>query len=105
MIYFVQAEIIGRIKIGWTADEDAAVRLAMLQTASPVRLHLIATRPGGRCKERELHARFAHARTVGEWFDPVPELARYVGRAQGAGVRRKPKTPINCATRAGEWRS
>lgn len=105
MIYFVQAEIIGRIKIGHTSGDDAADRLAALQTACPVPLRLIATRPGGRRKERELHGRFAAARVCGEWFDPVPELVRYIGRLQGQAIRRK-TTRLPRATRAesaAEW--
>lgn len=82
MIYFIQAEIVGRIKIGYTSKDTISSRVATLQTASPVKLRVLASRPGGKAKEQQLHVRFAHARTCGEWFDPVPELVRYIARVQ-----------------------
>lgn len=74
MIYFIQAEGIGHIKIGFTADADAAIRLAQLQTGSSVPLRLLGTIPGELEDEKNLHRRFAASGVGGEWFMPVPEL-------------------------------
>lgn len=74
MIYFIQAEGVGHIKIGFTDGDDALTRLAMLQTGSPVTLRLIGTMPGTMGDEKDLHRRFAAHRVTGEWFKPVAEL-------------------------------
>lgn len=74
MIYFIQAEVIGNIKIGFTDADDADVRLAALQTGSPVPLKILATIPGSQEDEKNLHRRFWAHRVCGEWFKPVAEL-------------------------------
>ena len=81
MIYFVQAEGIGHIKIGFTDGEDVNGRIATLQTASPVRLRLLGAIPGGMEEEKDLHRRFAAARVQGEWFKPVAELLALIAPA------------------------
>jgi hypothetical protein len=78
MIYFVQADRVGLIKIGFAEDPES--RLRELQVGSPVRLRLLRAEEGGREREAALHRRFAHARSHGEWFFPVPDLLAYVGR-------------------------
>lgn len=78
MIYFIQAEGIGHIKIGFTDSDDASVRLATLQTGSPVPLRLLGTFPGLVEDEKNLHRRFASAKVHGEWFKPIPELMRLI---------------------------
>lgn len=74
MIYFVEADGAGAIKIGFVAGEDAADRVRDLQTGSPVPLRLLGTMPGTLQDENDLHRRFASARIHGEWFRPTPEL-------------------------------
>lgn len=74
MIYFIQAEGVGHIKIGFTDKDDAIIRLAELQVGSPVKLVLLGTIPGTMQDETDLHRRFASAHVIGEWFKPVPEL-------------------------------
>lgn len=81
MIYFIQAEGVGHIKIGFTADEDVLVRLADLQTGSPVPLRVLGTTPGAVVEEKNLHRRFAAHRVHGEWFRPVPELLALINPA------------------------
>ncbi len=73
MIYFIQAEN-GHIKIGFTDADDAMIRLASLQTGSPVLLKLLATIPGTIEEEKDLHRRFGAHRLHGEWFKPVAEI-------------------------------
>lgn len=74
-VYFAQAG--DRIKIGWSRNVGA--RIAQLQTGNPDPVQLLATTPGARSLERQLHARFATARVAGEWFDATDELLAYVG--------------------------
>jgi hypothetical protein len=64
-VYFIEAA--GLVKIGYT--QDLRMRMAGLQTGSPARLTLLATIPGDKSKEAELHIRFASDRKHGEWFE------------------------------------
>ena len=75
-VYFVAAEHSGKIKIGCSDDPDA--RIVAMQTGCPVRLKLLATIPGGFEKEKELHGRFAHLRTAGEWFGAGDDLVAFL---------------------------
>jgi hypothetical protein len=77
VIYFIQADGIGHIKIGYT-DDDASARLASLQTGCPVPLRLLHTMPGTMGDEKNLHRRFASANVGGEWFKPVTELMELI---------------------------
>ncbi len=81
MIYFVQADGVGHIKIGFTDGEDAAVRLATLQVGSPVPLRLLGVIRGTLSDEKDLHRRFAAHRVVGEWFKPVADLMALIPTA------------------------
>ena len=74
VIYFVQAEIIGRIKIGYADAENVGHRIAALQTASPLKLDVLALHPGGRDLEKSFHRRFSRDRIIGEWFLPSGDL-------------------------------
>lgn len=76
MVYFVQAETGGPIKIGWTEDADASARLVGLQIGNPYRLVIRSTMLGGHADEKELHRRFRLYRLNGEWFAPCRELVR-----------------------------
>lgn len=71
-----------RVKIGWSTK--VSTRIAQLQTGSPDPIRLLATTPGGRKLERQLHERFAAARVAGEWFDLTPELRELIA-ATGVG--------------------
>lgn len=76
VIYFVQAENGGPVKVGYA--QDLAARLVGLQTSHPEKLVVIATMTGDESTERELHARFAHLRVRGEWFSPGADLMAFV---------------------------
>lgn len=84
-IYFARSSQSRRIKIGFTAGEPKG-RLAELQTGCPGELHLLAVRPGTAADEKALHAMFSAARVQGEWFDPAPQLARYVAGLLTSGA-------------------
>jgi hypothetical protein len=83
MIYFIEADGVGHIKIGFTDGDDAAVRMAQLQTGSPVLLRLLGTIPGTLEDENALHRRFAHAKVCREWFKPTPELVALIPVSNG----------------------
>lgn len=75
-IYFIQAEVLGYIKIGWT--ENLAARLASLRQGSPVPLRPLGAAWGTKEMEHGLHRVFAEERVHGEWFLPSPVLLKYI---------------------------
>lgn len=85
MIYFVQAEIGGPVKVGYTGGEPAE-RIRDLQCGSPFKLRLLGTIEGNQAAERALHKRFAEHRLHGEWFRPCREIRELV-RPRPAAVR------------------
>lgn len=76
IVYFVQVETDGPIKIGFTVD--MAGRFGALQTSSPHALRLLGTVPGDEERERQIHEEFEHLRMQGEWFKPAPELLDFI---------------------------
>ena len=102
MIYFIQAAIVGRIKIGFTSRNKLANRVSQIQTGCPVPIDLLATKHGNRATEARLHERFASCRICGEWFHPSPELVRFVSRLQGKKQREKAPRK-NRKTIASQW--
>lgn len=77
VIYFIQSEHGGSIKIG--RADDLAKRLVNLQTSRPDKLVVLAAAQGTVEHERLLHTRFAAAREKGEWFAPTAELMSLIG--------------------------
>lgn len=75
MIYFIESRRAKAIKIGLARDPEK--RLRTLQTASPTKLRLIATCPGGPREEMLMHRRFASIRLRGEWFRATRELYEF----------------------------
>lgn len=75
-VYFVRVGEDGPIKIG--SSVEPAARISSLQTGMPDKLFLLGVCPGGRAKERELHALFADFRRRGEWFAPAGEILDYI---------------------------
>jgi Meiotically up-regulated gene 113 len=71
-VYFIEAGGTDLVKIGIAAAPKD--RLRELQTASPHRLAMLATMPGGKPEESRLHRQFAASRATGEWFHRTPEL-------------------------------
>lgn len=76
VIYFVQGEDGGPIKIGMA--DDLAKRLVGLGTGRPDKLVVLAAAPGTVATERRVHARFASIREKGEWFMATSELMEFV---------------------------
>lgn len=83
-VYFVHAVAAGLIKIGIACDVFA--RLETLQSQTGDELRLLAHIPGGRPRERELHAKFAADRIRGEWFRPTPALLDLIGQHMEVGL-------------------
>lgn len=89
-VYFIEAQGTDLVKIGIAAVP--ADRLRELQTASPHKLSIITTTPGGRELETRLHRRFAASRASGEWFHRTPELdALIAGAALPPSAVRHPR--------------
>lgn len=76
-VYFIGADE-GPVKIGISADPKG--RLATLNTASPVRLSILALCDGSADLECEYHSRFSGCRINGEWFERTPELLAEIER-------------------------
>lgn len=78
-VYFIAAEGVPRIKIGWSRTlANARARARHLEIGSPVRLGLVTLMPGSQRDERKMHRRFAHLRDRGEWFVSDDELRAFV---------------------------
>lgn len=86
--YFVKAPSSGLILIG--CAPDPASRLKELQAASPVRLRLLGTAPGGASLVEDIQARYWNDRAHGDWLEPsdglLDEIERlvHVGRQEVA---------------------
>jgi hypothetical protein len=76
VIYFIQSEHGGPIKIG--RADDLAKRLVGLQTSRPDKLVVLAAAQGSLACEKALHHRFSQYREKGEWFSASPELLEMV---------------------------
>lgn len=93
MIYFVQIENDGPVKIGYAADVKRRVR--SVAHGLPYKLMLLGYIKGTRSLERTLHKQIGLYRMRGEWFHPTKEvmecIATYVPHATtkqwvGAGL-------------------
>jgi len=63
-LYCIRQGPKGPLKIGWA--EDPKTRMAVLQTANPVPLTLLACKPGSRSEEAALQTKFESFRLSGE---------------------------------------
>ena len=75
VVYFIQAESGGPIKIGKTT-KSIRKRLGSLQTGNVSKLIVLATT--GKHTEEYLHERFKAWRISGEWFRPVVTLLQWI---------------------------
>lgn len=101
-VYFIAPLDGGLIKIGFSRSEPH-IRMAALQSGSPLELEIISCRRGTMADEQDLHFRFRHLRRHGEWFEPAPELLleadllpgerRHPGLADLLGVGSHPSQP------------
>ena len=79
MIYFIQSADGGPIKIGYARDIDSRVKA--LEGQSGKEMIVLASLPGGKKDETELHRRFAHLRLDArrEQFRPAKDLVDFIG--------------------------
>jgi hypothetical protein len=82
-VYFFQPAGGGRIKIGWSKRPNE--RLSELAVWSPMPLVLLAALPGHHMHEQMVHARFSHLRAHLEWFEPGPDLIKFIEERLAAG--------------------
>jgi hypothetical protein len=91
MIYFIQPQRGGPVKIGYARKPEN--RLRELQCGNPYPLQIVAVVDGGWTTEAVLHKRFASGRMEGEWFEPdTPGLAALIAKAKAAAM-----TPVRDA--------
>lgn len=76
MIYVVQEEHSGLVKIG--LSDDPWARHGKMQSDCPGKLTVLCLEAGDGAYERELHARFSADRVRGEWFRYSDRIAAYV---------------------------
>ena len=76
IIYFVQGQSTGLIKIGLTTNLSA--RFSDLQVGSPDVLRVIGIHRGTIKSELMLHKLFANHRVRGEWFRPDESILNFV---------------------------
>ena len=80
-VYFLLASSVNLVKIGRSGDPDT--RFEQLRLLSPVPLEVIGIIEGGSAVEADLHKRFNHLHSHGEWFHAANELRRYAWLAAG----------------------
>ncbi len=80
-VYFLLSQSTGLIKIGFSKNPKARMRL--FQCGSGDRITLLASEPGAGVRERALHRQFRTARSHGEWFRPAPDLLAYIASLGG----------------------
>lgn len=80
VVYFIREKSSGRIKIGYSKNFKS--RINSLKTSSPGGLEILLVERGDLKREAELHQRFKKYRQHGEWFDPGPEILKYINASQ-----------------------
>ena len=75
VVYFIRAGDF--IKIGFTS-KNVAARVRDFKTGCTLPTEILGTMPGGISDERQLHSRFAHLRSSGEWFHAKDELISFI---------------------------
>ena len=80
MIYFIQPDCGGPIKIGHSVN--VAKRLNQLQGAHYEKLDVLLCMPGRKDLESKLHERFNALRLRGEWFSPGDDLLAFIAASK-----------------------
>lgn len=78
MIYFIQGQESGNIKIGYSITPDK--RLNNLQTAHYEDLNVIGLLHGSMKDEEKLHKMFEDYHLRGEWYSPGDLLLEYINK-------------------------
>jgi DNA-binding XRE family transcriptional regulator len=74
MVYFIKQG--DYVKIGFT--NRFKIRLNNLQVSSPVKLEVLAIVEGDKNEEKNMHQKFKHICSNGEWFIYCDELKYYI---------------------------
>jgi len=85
VVYFIQGENGGPIKIGLT--QDIKKRLASLQTGYPDNLVVLALLPGDATIESEIHKLFSLYKLRGEWFQPDDKILAIVKNVKRSNLK------------------
>lgn len=85
MIYFLQCEEAGPIKIGHTRGFVVG-RLNQLQQSSPYRLRVIGLHDGAHADEQRLHKQFSEFRFRNEWFHPAEPIFKHISENGGLKI-------------------
>jgi hypothetical protein len=87
VVYFIQPECGGPIKIGYSSDVRR--RIEEFQPGCPYKLKpLLCVRGGTIFDEKKLHRKFEKHRLHGEWFKPVPEIFEFIEELEKHGKRK-----------------
>lgn len=103
IVYVIQAEIGGPVKIGRTTFDRLGDRLAEIQTGNPERLRIVTTVEGGAETEAFIHACLKDYRINGEWFDPICLSAVGWGRDARIEIYRLVAAQYETAAICLEW--
>lgn len=93
MIYFIQSEVGGPIKIGCT--QNPIYRLSQLQTGSPVKLVILGSMNGDEAKEKEIHKMFLDDLLYGEWFAASDKLVSFIFTTFHCSAKRQEICPVS----------
>ena len=85
LVYFIQS--VETVKIGISVSPKD--RLKEMSVSNHADLRLLATIPGGRKRERELHRRFAQYHIRGEWFEYALPIKKFIAGIKSARKRTK----------------
>jgi len=83
MIYFIQIEPGGPIKVGYTCERTAKDRLNNLQASCPWKLVLRGVIEGDLTEEQRILSHLLAHRMRGEWFAPHPFVVDMVNQLLG----------------------
>ncbi len=81
VVYFVQRESDGAIKIGFSGCFE--YRLNNLKSTTGEKFKILGIIEGDREIEKEMHLKFGNSRILGEWFKPSDSLLSYIISRKG----------------------
>lgn len=85
-IYFIQSELGGAIKIGYSGNIKS--RLASLQTGYPDKLNILGSMPGTAQEEKRIHNKLKESSLRGEWFNPTIEVMEVLSIINDLSIKR-----------------
>ena len=95
-VYILEAEGLGRVKIGESWRSPEAGRASGVQTGCPARLRVVRSLYGNRGHEQALHEAFPQERITGEWFHYSRRIRRLVEITTDLDTRMLERFSKNC---------